>query len=179
MVELYILLGVMIAGAVIAVQVKNRLSAVIAVGIIGLAASIIFLLLKAPDIALTQLVVEIVAVIFLIRATLSRDLAKKPTGYRPFGAFMGILFIAIGAIVAVGTFIGNLNVFGEPLMTVSTFYPLNAIEGTGAVNVVTAIILDYRAYDTLGEATVLFTAVIGVLAVMRPVGKKEVGNNDE
>jgi len=64
-------------------------------------------------------------------------------------------------------------------MTVSTFYPLNAIEGTGAVNVVTAIILDYRAYDTLGEATVLFTAVIGVLAVMRPVGKKEVGNNDE
>ena len=38
---------------------------------------------------------------------------------------------------------------------------------------VSSIILDYRAYDTLGEATVLFTAVIGVLTVMRSVGKKK------
>lgn len=179
MVELYLLLGIMIAGAIIAVEVKNRLSAVIAVGIVGLAASIIFLLLKAPDIALTQLVVEIVAVIFLIRATLSRDLATKPTGFRPFGAFIGVLFIAIGAIVAVSTF-GGLRAFGDPLMTVAEYYPFNAVTGTGAVNVVTSIVLDYRAYDTLGEATVLFTAVIGVLAVMRPVGKKsEAGKRDE
>ena len=58
-------------------------------------------------------------------------------------------------------------------MTVSQFYPLNAMEGTGAMNVVSAIILDYRAYDTLGEATVLFTAVVGVLTVMRSPGKKK------
>ena len=50
---------------------------------------------------------------------------------------------------------------------------MNAISGTGAMNVVTSVILDYRAYDTLGEATVLFTAVIGVLTVMRSVGKKK------
>jgi multisubunit Na+/H+ antiporter MnhB subunit len=57
-------------------------------------------------------------------------------------------------------------------MGVSWFYPINAVSGTGATTVVTSIILDFRAYDTLGEATVLFTAVIGVLAVMRPKGKK-------
>jgi len=44
-----------------------------------------------------------------------------------------------------------------------------------AANIVAAIILDYRAYDTLGEATVLFTAVVGVLTVMRRKGVKEHG----
>jgi multisubunit Na+/H+ antiporter MnhB subunit len=44
---------------------------------------------------------------------------------------------------------------------------------TGASNRVTAVVLDFRGYDTLGEATVLFTAVAGVLAVLRKVGRKE------
>ena len=173
MIELYVLLGLMIAGAIIAIEVKNLLSAVVAVGIVGLALSIIFLLLKAPDVALTQIVVEIAAVILLIRATLHRDIAMKPCKSRSFGALMGILFLGLTVIAALATFSSGLNPFGEPLMTVSQFYPMNAISGTGATNVVSSIILDYRAYDTLGEATVLFTAVIGVLTVMRSVGKKK------
>jgi len=66
----------MIAGAVIAIEVKNLLSAVIAVGIIGLALSIIFLLLKAPDVALTQIVVEIVAFITSSPIQISEGLSK-------------------------------------------------------------------------------------------------------
>ena len=173
MIELYVLLGLMIAGAIIAVEVKNLLSAVVAVGIVGLGLSIIFLLLKAPDVALTQIVVEIAAVILLIRATLHRDIALKPCGSRPFGALMGIIFLGLAVIAAFATFNSGLPPFGKPLMTVSSFYPMNAISGTGALNVVSSVILDYRAYDTLGEATVLFTAVIGVLTVMRSVGKKK------
>ena len=173
MIELYVLLGLMIAGAIIAVEVKNLLSAVVAVGIVGLGLSIIFLLLKAPDVALTQLVVEIAAVILLIRATLHRDIAEKNYGSRPFGGLMAILILGLAVVVSLITFRGGLNPFGEPLMSVSGFYPLNAVTGTGATNVVSSVILDYRAYDTLGEATVLFTAVVGVLAVMRGKGKKE------
>lgn len=163
----------MIAGAIIAIEVKNLLSAVVAVGIVGLGLSIIFLLLKAPDVAITQIVVEIVAVILLIRATLHRDIAQKYCGSRPFGALMGVLFLGLAVVAALATFSSGLSPFGEPLMTVSRFYPIDAISGTGAVNVVTSVILDYRAFDTLGEATVLFTAVIGVLTVMRSVGKKK------
>jgi len=173
MIELYVLLGLMIAGAIIAIEVKNLLSAVIAVGIVGLGLSIIFILLKAPDVALTQIVVEIAAVILLIRATLHREIALKPCGSRPFGALMGILFLGLAVVGALVTFSDGLNSFGAPLMTVSSFYPLNAVSGTGASNVVASVILDYRAYDTLGEATVLFTAVIGVLTVMRSPGKKK------
>lgn len=171
MIELYVLLGLMIAGAIIAIEVRNLLSAVVAVGVVGLGLSIIFLLLKAPDVAITQIVVEIAAVILLIRATLHRDIATKPCGRRPFGGFMALLFLGFAVLAGILTFDGGLNPFGAPLMTVSEFYPMNAVAGTGATNVVTSVILDYRAYDTLGEATVLFTAVIGVLTVMRSRGR--------
>ncbi len=180
MIELYVLLGLMIAGAVIAVEVKNLLSAVVAVGVVGLGLSVVFLLLKAPDVALTQLVVEIAAVILLIRATLHRDIASKFLGNRPFGAFVAFIFLVLTTYAGVLIFKSGMPPFGEPLMAVSRFYPLNALEGTGAMNVVTSVILDYRAYDTLGEATVLFTAVVGVLTVMRKMGrKKDLQENDE
>jgi multisubunit Na+/H+ antiporter MnhB subunit len=50
---------------------------------------------------------------------------------------------------------------------------VEAPENTGAANVVTSVVWGYRSYDTLGEVTVLFTAVVGVLAVLRAVGKRE------
>jgi len=182
MVELYVLLGLMIAGAVIATEVKDLLSAVIAVGVVGLALSIVFLLLKAPDVAITQIVVEIAAVILLIRATLNRDISSRSTSGRPFGAVMGLTFLGLAVLAAVVTFPQGMSPFGSPLMTVSAFYPVDALTGTGATNVVSSVILDYRAYDTLGEATVLFTAVVGVLAVMRSSGRKDeqdTGETDE
>lgn len=174
MMELYILMALMIAGALAAVEMKNLLSAVITVGVVGLGLSIIFLLLKAPDIALTQLVVEIVAVIILIRATLTLEDSGDWLGSRPLGSLMGALFAALTVWVGIVAF-KSLPAFGDPLMLVSQRYIVNSAADTGAANIVAAIILDYRAYDTLGEATVLFTAVVGVLTVMRRKGVKDHG----
>jgi multisubunit Na+/H+ antiporter MnhB subunit len=61
-------------------------------------------------------------------------------------------------------------------MLVAREYIALGLEKTGAANVVAAIILDFRGYDTLGEATVLFTAVVGVLTIMRRAGRKEQNN---
>ncbi len=61
--------------------------------------------------------------------------------------------------------------FGEPLMRVSRVYVQTGLPATYAANIVTSIILDFRAYDTLGEATVLFTSVLGALALLRKDGK--------
>ncbi len=173
--ELYILMALMIAGAVAAVEMKNLLSAVIAVGVVGLGLSVVFLLLKAPDIALTQLVVEIMAVIILIRATLTMKDSGEWLGSRPLGSLLGILFMALTVWAGISVF-RSLPPFGDPLMVVSSRYLENASADTGAANVVAAVILDYRAYDTLGEATVLFTAVVGVLTVMR---RKGVNDHEE
>ncbi len=80
MIELYVLLIFMIIGAIIAIEMKDLLSSVIAVGAVGLGLSIVLLILKAPDVAITQLVVEMLCLIILIRATLKKDLPFSTTG---------------------------------------------------------------------------------------------------
>ncbi|NQU73767.1 MAG: DUF4040 domain-containing protein, partial [Candidatus Omnitrophica bacterium] len=100
MIELYLLLIFMIIGAIIAIEVKDLLSSVVAVGAVGLALSIVFLILKAPDVAITQLVVEILALIILIRATLKRDLPFSTSGRWFLNTFIVTAFIALFLIVA-------------------------------------------------------------------------------
>lgn len=174
MVELYILLILMIIGAIIAIEVKDLLSSVIAVGAAGLALSITFLILKAPDVAITQLVVEILALIILIRATLKKDLPFSTTGRWFLNTLITVAFIAIFLAVAKRC-LADLPRFGYPVMRVARTYLQEGLAKTGATNLVSSVILDYRAYDTLGEATILFTAVIGVLSIVRRVGRKKIG----
>jgi multisubunit Na+/H+ antiporter MnhB subunit len=173
MIELHILLLFMIIGAIIAVEIKDLLSSVIAVGAVGLGLSVAFLILKAPDLAITQLVVEILCLIILIRATLKRDILPLERGKEVVSAIMALLFIG-GFLFFAYLALKDLPSFGHPIMRVSQNYLAEGLKKTGATNLVASVVLDFRAYDTLGEATVLFTAVIGVLAVLRRIGRKKV-----
>jgi len=173
MIELYVLLIFMIIGAIIAIEVKDLLSSVVAVGAVGLGLSIVFLVLKAPDVAITQLVVEILCLIILIRAILKRDLPSSTSGRWLFNTFVTVGFIALFLFAAMKC-LKDLPEFGYPAMRVASTYLKEGLSKTGATNLVSSVILDYRAYDTLGEATILFTAVIGVLAVVRRIGRKKV-----
>ena len=174
MIELYVLLIFMIIGAIIAVEIKDLLSSVIAVGAVGLGLSIVFLILKAPDVAITQLVVEILCLIILIRATLKRDLPFSTTGRWFLNTLITVCFILVFLGVAVNA-LKDLPEFGVPIMKVASTYLRDGSAKTGATNLVASVILDFRAYDTLGEATVLFTAVIGVLTIVRRIGRKKPG----
>jgi len=174
MIELYILLIFMILAAVVAIEVKDLLSSVVAVGAVGLGLSIVFLILKAPDVAITQLVVEILCLIILIRATLKRDLPFSTSGRWFFNTLVTLGFITV-FLLAAEKALRELPEFGYPVMRVASTYLEQGLAKTGAANLVSSVILDFRAYDTLGEATVLFTAVIGVLAIVRRIGRKKVG----
>lgn len=178
MIELYLLLIFMIIGAIVAVEMKDLLSSVIAVGVVGLGLSVTFLVLKAPDLAITQLVVEILCLIILIRATIKKDLPFSASGRWFFNTFILFAFVIVFLGIAYMA-LKELPVFGSPIMRVASSYLTNGLSETGAANLVASIILDFRAYDTLGEATVLFTAVIGVLAVMRRIGRKKIGEPDK
>ena len=172
MLELNILLIFMIIGALIAVKTKDLLSSVIAVGTVGLGLSLAFLILKAPDLAIAQLVVEILCVIILIRATIRKDLPFSSSGRWFFNTM--VVFVFLGVFLAFGYFcIKDLPQFGDPIMKIAQSFLSKGMKETGATNLVSSVILDYRAYDTLGEATILFTAVMGVLAVMRKIGRKK------
>jgi multisubunit Na+/H+ antiporter MnhB subunit len=170
--ELHILLIFMIFSAIIAVEVKDLLSSVIAVGAVGFALCVAFLILKAPDLAITQLVVEILCLIILIRATIKRDLPLVVEGRWIFNTFSTVTFVIVFLICAYAA-LRELPQFGHPIMAVVKKYLEEGVTKTGAVNLVTAVILDFRAYDTLGEAAVLFTSVIGIMAVLRRPGRKK------
>ncbi len=174
MIELYILLMFMIVGAIVAVEVEDLLSCVIAVGAVGLALSMAFLVLKAPDLAITQLVVEVLCLIILIQATLKKDLPFSTTGRWALNTLITVGFIIVFLLSAMKCF-KDLPEFGYPIMKLAEEYTRSGLTQTGATNMVSSIILDYRAYDTLGEATILFTAVIGVLAIVRRIGRKRPG----
>lgn len=172
MLDINLLLLFMIIGAIIAAEVRDMLSAIVSLGVVGLALSIAFLVLKAPDLAITQLVVEILCLIILIRATIKRETypIKEKRAYITIA--ITLLFTAVFLTLAYSS-LKELPIFGQPIMRVASNYIEQGISKTGAVNMVASIILDFRGYDTLGEATVLFTAVIGVLAVMRKIGRKK------
>ena len=173
---LYILLILMIIGAIAAITMKDLLSSVIAVGAVGLALSIAFLVLKAPDLAITQLVVELLCLIILIRATLKKDLPFSTTGRWFFNTLVVSVFIV--TFLVFGYFcLRELPAFGYPIMKVAKVYLDTGLAKTGAANMVAAVILDFRAYDTLGEATILFTAVMGIMAIMRRIGRKKIGED--
>lgn len=176
--ELHILLLFMIFAAIIAIEVKDLLSSVIAVGAVGFALSLAFLILKAPDLAITQLVVEILCLIILIRATISRDLPLVIEGRWVFNTVSTLLFVAVFLFFAYSA-LRELPSFGSPIMAVVKKYLEEGTSKTGAVNLVAAVILDFRAYDTLGEATVLFASVIGIMAVLRRQGRKRIGEKED
>ena len=178
MIELYILLGFMIVGSFIALEVKDQLSSIITIGAVGFALTLIFIYLKAPDIAIAQIVVEIICLIILIRAVIPGYEEKNEKGAivprKKLKKVLGIILTVI--IIAVIAFYGYVAfdslVFGRSTaLTVidspSNHYLQNGMNETGAVNIVTSVILDYRGYDTLGEATILFTAIVGVMILMR------------
>lgn len=169
--ELYAILIFMIISSFIAVQIKDLLSAVIAIGAAGLGLSVAFLMLKAPDLAITQLVVEILCLLLLIKAAVKRDDTPAKDFRVAFTTSIVLIFIAVFLWFAHSA-LKELPQFGRPLMRVADTYIQTGQASTGAANLVSAVILDFRAYDTLGEATVLFTAVIGALAVLRRIGRK-------
>jgi multicomponent Na+:H+ antiporter subunit B len=173
MVEIYlmILLVFMILGAMIAVETKTLISSVISLGAIGFGLSIAFLFLRAPDLAIVQIAVEVILLIFLIRATIGREVVHVKGRIGAAGLAAASLLLAAFLVFTVIAF-EDLFRFGSPVFVSATeapaaVYIARGLKETGAANIVSAVILDYRAYDTLGEATVLFAAVIGALTVLR------------
>lgn len=174
----YSLLTFCIIGSIIAIETRNILASVISAGLVGMGLSIMFLFLGAPDIAIVQVVVEIIVLIILIRSTISIDNTAIARHRDTFAIISSLVFFGLFLVFAFMAFRG-LPEFGKPLMTVSHHYLQNSVADTGASNVIMGILLDYRAYDTLGEATVIFTSILGAFVILRIRGKKKKEESDK
>lgn len=169
-----IITGLMIAGALYAIHARDLLSSVIACSIVGYSLVICFLLLKAPDLAIVQIVVDTITLIIMVAVVLdsSREesyLKLDSQGY--VSAVTGILLIAVLLYFFIIS-IRTLDVLGNSSLRMAKNYIEGATEVTGSANLVTGVVFDFRGYDTMGEAVVLVTAVLGVLTVLRLKGKK-------
>jgi multisubunit Na+/H+ antiporter MnhB subunit len=215
MVLLLALMVFMLIGSLIAVETRDLLSSVISLGAVGFGTSVAFLLLGAPDLAITQVVVEILVLVVLVRVVITRRDETYTTSRSTLA--VGSVLLVLGVLVAVmfwmlsATGEGPLQMrpFGDPLMnqqvaaavaapadepelagsgtepgSIGGAYLEHDLEGTaavpggtGAANYVMGIVLDSRGYDTLGEATVIFTAIIGAYAVLRRTGRRQHAGN--
>lgn len=175
MVTLIILTVLMIFGAFVALESKDVLSGIISLGIIGFALTINFLILHAPDLAIVQIIIETLTLIILIAAVLktTREDTIEKFGIKKLLLWLlGLVFMGVFIYSSVRIF-DHLPEFGEQSLRMAKIYIDQGLSSTGAGNLVAAVILDFRGYDTLGEATVLFTSVVGVMAVLRKSGRKK------
>ncbi|MFB9313518.1 Na+/H+ antiporter subunit A [Nocardioides plantarum] len=154
---------VMIAAAVMTVRSRRRLRAFILAGVTGYGCALLFVLHGAPDIALTQILVETVAlvVIVLVLRRLPDYFSDKPL--HPIRYARMALAAVIGAVVS-----GVLVVAGSSRTAeaVSTRFAKAAYEFGYGRNVVNVTLVDIRAWDTFGEISVLVVAATGVASLV-------------
>lgn len=141
---------------------RHRLVALITMGVVGLIVALAFVKFSAPDLALTQLSVEVVTVVLLLLA-----LFFLPQQTPVESSRLRIGRDALLALVAgLGATLLTLAVLTRPLDTIAGFFLEQALPGGGGTNVVNVILVDFRGFDTLGEITVLALAGLGIVALL-------------
>jgi multicomponent Na+:H+ antiporter subunit A len=146
------------------VLTRNALTAVVLLGVVGLFVSAWFLLAGAPDVALTLLLVETLTavVVVLVLRTLPRHF-HRPRPRRTLGTAL------VAGLAGAMTVAGTLAFTGHrERSSYGSYFLAEAESATGGTNVVNTILVDFRALDTLGEATVLGVAALGLLLLLRP-----------
>jgi multisubunit Na+/H+ antiporter MnhB subunit len=166
-----VLVALMIVAAILVVEAPNLLLSVVSVGAVGFLGAIAFLFLGAPDVAIVQIGIEAITLVILIRATIGRDVVPARRRAGLVGVVAAVTLLAALALFGMRAF-SEFPALGQSVMqrvaeAPSNTYLHQSLVSTGAPNVVTAVLLDFRAYDTLGEATVLFCAVLGALSILR------------
>ncbi|RQW18463.1 Na+/H+ antiporter subunit A [Bacillus sp. C1-1] len=153
---------------------KSRLTAILLNGVLGYLLALFFVFFRAPDLALTQLVVETVsAALFLLCFYFLPEWEKEARKPR-IKVMNAIIAVSVGTLVTLLALSVQNNRFFD---SISSFYE-NAYELAGAQNIVNAILGDFRAFDTMLEVVVLLIAGLGVYVLIKLKPKKEERGKD-
>ncbi len=155
-------LMLMIAAVSTVLWHKQRLIALVMLSVVGLFVALAFARFSAPDLALTQLSVEVVTIILLMLALffLPRVTPAESSNLRR-ARDLGLAGMA-GLLVTGLSF----AVMTRPYETIAGFFLENSVSGGGGTNVVNVILVDFRGFDTLGEVTVLAIAGVAIYALI-------------
>jgi multicomponent K+:H+ antiporter subunit A len=141
---------------------RHRLLALTVLGAVGLVVALMFVFLSAPDLALTQLLVEVATVILMMLAL--NWLPQESPVERPVGR--RVLHAVVACAAGLGAAALVWLVLTQPLDSISPYFLETAVALGGGANAVNVIIVDYRGFDTLGEITVLGIAALVISALL-------------
>ncbi|KTT33882.1 monovalent cation/H+ antiporter subunit A [Pseudomonas oryzihabitans] len=157
-------LGILMLTAVLTVVFhRNRLKGLMTLSTVGLIVSLLFARYSAPDLALTQLSVEVVTIILLVLALFFMP-DRTPIESSSLRGLRDVLLAGgLGLMVALLAY----AVLTRPYTGIGDFFLANSVSGGGGYNVVNVILVDFRGFDTLGEITVLAIAAVGVYGLLK------------
>jgi multicomponent Na+:H+ antiporter subunit A len=165
----WIVAGLIPAAALTAIMSRSRLGAVAALGVVGYSVGFIFVLFSAPDLAMTQFMVETLTVILFVLVfyhlprfsafSTQMELFRDAVTALAFGALITII-VSIGA---------GIQLYPK----ISDYFIENSLPLAHGRNVVNAILVDFRGFDTFGEITVLAVAAVGVYALLKQRPRKK------
>jgi len=129
---------------------------------VGYTVVFLFMSLRAPDLALTQMLVETVTLVLFL-AVVTRLITPEVPDRHPLAGVDLLAAVAVGAVTAGLAWQASA---GPPAYRLAEFFAQHA-ERAGGTNLVNLVLVDFRGLDTLGEITVLGIAALGVLALAR------------
>ncbi len=144
---------------------RSRFDALILLSVVGLMVALAFARFSAPDLAMTQLSVEVVTIVLLMMA-----LYYMPS-WTPIEASWPrrLRDIAIALVAGVGMTLITLAMLTQPFESISGYFLEHSKSGGGGTNVVNVILVDFRGFDTLGEITVLAIAALGIYTLLKNI----------
>lgn len=143
---------------------KSRLTSIILLGAVGYTVALFFVVFRAPDLALTQLVIETVSVALFLLCFYHLPKFKKEESKIPFKLTNAVISIGVGAIV---TAIALSSYSTKLFDSISQFYVDNTYIRAAGKNMVNVILVDFRGFDTLFEICVLAIASLGIFAMIK------------
>ena len=162
---------ILATGAVVAAQ-RHRYLALVFISVIGLVMALAFIHLSAPDLALTQIAVEVVTILLLLLALHLMPKAPPRLSSMPRRMRDALLAVACGS----GTgWLAWTLMTRDSRDSVSAYHWANSYPGGGGTNVVNVTLVDFRAFDTLGEIIVLGIAGLAIYALLEPAARGAAG----
>ncbi|MFK3938447.1 Na+/H+ antiporter subunit A [Alkalihalobacillus sp. NPDC078783] len=164
---MWILTVLFISATISTIFVKKRITLVIIVGFVGFLMALLFVVFRAPDLALTQLLVETVSVLLFMLAFYHLPELPKETAKTPIKVKNVVISISVGVMVTligISSFIMGSN---SGLTSVSEYFIENSKTLGGGYNMVNVILVDFRGLDTILEGLVLAIAALGVIAMIK------------
>jgi multicomponent Na+:H+ antiporter subunit A len=161
----WVLAVLIVIAAFTALLARSKLRAVTSLGVIGFSIALFYVIYAAPDLAITQFLVETLLVIVLVLVMIRLPELKEREKTSRLGRLRDALIAGVGGVLVSVTALLVLQFPLDP--TITRYFEAESVPSGFGRNIVNVILVDFRALDTLGEITVLAVAALGVFALLR------------